>query len=139
MVSWDSRDLTDEELGKLLLTAQVLEGKAKAIFAYAHARMEDGQTIAGWKLVAKRATRKWIDQNKVIAWAKRNGKLKLMFKPTLLSPAQAGKVLGDDFEAIEKMVEAVSSGTNLKPSDDPSEEAPSLGNALSAIAALPKR
>lgn len=139
VTSWDSRDLSDEELGELLLKAQVLEGKAKAIFAYAHARMEDGQAIAGWKLVAKRATRKWISETKVLAWARRNGKLKLMFKPTLLSPAQAGKVLGGDFEQIEKMVEAISSGTNLKPSSDPAEEAPSLGNALSAIAALPKR
>ena len=139
LTSWDSRDLNDGELGELLLKAQVLEGKAKAIFAYAHARMEDGQRITGWKLVAKRATRKWIDQAKVLAWAKRNGKLKLMMEPKLLSPAQAGKVLGDDFESLEKMVEAVSSGTNLKPSDDPAPEAASLGNALSMIADLPKR
>ena len=139
LTSWDSRDLSDEELGKLLLTAQVLEGKAKAIFAYAHARMEDGQVIAGWKLVAKRATRKWIDQAKVLAWAKRNGKLKIMTPPDLLSPAQAGKVLGEDFKQLEKMIESVSSGTNLKESNDPAEEVVSLGTTLAALGNLPKR
>ena len=139
LTSWDTRDLSDEDLGKLLATAQILEQKAAAIFAYAHARAEDGQRITGWKLVAKRATRKWIDSVKVLAWAKRNGKLKLMMQPKLISPAQAGKLLGDDFEAVEKMIESISSGTNLKPSDDPAEEAPSLGSALSAIGDLPKR
>ena len=139
LTSWDSRDLNDKELGQLLITAQVLEGKAKAIFAYAHARMEDGQAISGWKLVAKRATRKWIDQAKVLAWAKRNGKLSIMRETKLLSPAQAGKVLGDDFESLAKMIESISSGTNLKPSDDPAPEVPSIGSALSALASLPKR
>ncbi len=139
LTSWDARDLSDEELGKLLLTAQLLEGKAKAIFAYAHARAEDGQRITGWKLVPKRATRKWINQDKVLAWAKRNGRLKVMMQPKLISPAQAAKVLHGEFELVEKMIESISSGTNLKPTDDPAEEAPSLGNALSMIGSLPKR
>jgi hypothetical protein len=137
--TWDSRDLSDEELGQLLLTAQVLEGKAKAIFSYAHARAEDGQRITGWKLVPKRASRKWIDKKKVLAWAKRNGRMKIMMPAQLLSPAQAGKVLGDDFESVAKMIESVSTGTNLKQSNDPAEEVQSLGAAMQLIGNLPKR
>ena len=139
LISWDQRDLSDDELGSLLATAQVLEAKAKAIFAYAHSRMEDGQHVTGWKLVAKRANRRWIDKEKVLAWAKRNGKLNTLRKTELISPAQAAKVLGDGFESVEKYVESVSSGTNLKPSDDPAPEVPSVGAALSAIGSLPKR
>ena len=139
LVSWDQRDLSDDELGSLLATAQVLEAKAKAIFAYAHARMEDGQQVTGWKLVAKRATRRWIDEKKVLAWAKRNGRLSLLRQQKLISPAQAVKVLGDESESVEKYIESVSSGTNLKPSSDPAKEVPSTGAALSAIGSLPKR
>lgn len=136
VVNWKPNDLDLGDLGQLLLQAQVLEARAKALFTYAHARMEDGNKIPGWKLVAKRAQRKWTDEDAVKRWGKKHGMLKKLQKITLLSPAQIGKILGDDYDSLSHLVESVSSGTNLKQDDDPAEEVQSLGNALEAIGSL---
>ncbi len=138
VVNWDANDLDLADLGQLLLQAQILEAKAKAMFTYAHARMEDGNHVPGWKLVPKRAMRKWTDTEAVFRWIKKRGKKKQMTTINLISPAQADKILGDEYESITHLVESKSSGTNIKPSDDSAEEVQSLGNALKAIGSLPK-
>lgn len=135
VLDWDSRDLDPEELGELLTMAHVLEARIKALFAYGHSRIEAGEPVPGWKLVPKRATRKWVDVDGVERWAKRNGKINLLHKKGLLSPTQAAKVLGDDYSKIERFVDAVSSGTNIVPSEDSREEMQSPIKGLAALGA----
>lgn len=139
VLEWDPKDFDPEELGKLLDEAKVLESKIKALFTYAEHRLEVGEKVPGWKMVAKRATRKW-DEKKLLAWCKRNGKLQKMRKTVLLSPAQAAKVLTDsDMKKLEAYVTKTSTGTTIAPESDKREDVNAgLGAAMTAIAGLPK-
>lgn len=131
---WKQGDMNPAELGQRLRDAQVLEEMIKDLFAYGHAMLESGTNIPGWKLVPKRAMARWSDPEKVHAWARREGKLSTIYEKKLITPAQAIKLLGGD--SVNHLIERTSSGTNLKPSDDPAPEAASLGDALSAIGSL---
>lgn len=131
---WDSRDLSADDLGPLLADAQVIEAKIKELFSYAHAKLEGGMHIPGWKLVPKRATKKWINTDRLNSWAKRTGNLSVLYEKKLITPAQAIKLLGAD--SMNQFIESSSSGTNLKPTSDPADEVMSLGSALEAIGSL---
>lgn len=101
----------------------------------AHAYMDAGGVVTGYKLVPKRATEKYTDEEGAKKFAKKLG-LKdedLMTKPELKSPAQLGKALEPIIDkkiptkkareeaarkAIANFTEKVSSGTNIAPADD---------------------
>ena len=136
VAEWDSRDLDEDELSEMLVMAKVIEQKIKDLYAYALVRLEQGEELPGWKLVPKRATRKWVDEEKVFRWAKKYGRIKEMYKRQLLSPAQAAKVLGDEYESLTHLVESVSTGTNMAPEDDPRE---AVKSPFAKLAALGKR
>lgn len=117
--------MTDDELAALLDKLEVIEPLIAAVRDLAHDRLEKGRQIPGWKLVAKRATRKWKDEQ--AAWqtivAKRPDASRFQVT-TVMSPAQAEKAGGKDFyrDVLAPLVEAVSSGTTLAPTDDPRAE-----------------
>lgn len=131
---WNINDIEPDLLGKLLDRAHVLEGKIKEIYAYCERRLEAGEHIPGYKLVQKRATRKWIDTDGVEKWAKRHGKMNLIHKKSLLSPAQVAKVVThSEFEALSQYIDAVSSGTTIAKESDKREAVLSPGAALRAL------
>lgn len=136
VAEWDSRDLSEHELANMLTTARVLEQKIKDLFAYAHDRLEKGTTVPGWKLVPKRATRRWVDEERVLKFARKWGITKKISKRALISPTQASKLLGDRFESMNHLVIAESSGTNLVPEDDPRK---AVQSPFVKLAALGKR
>jgi len=120
-------DLTDADLANLLEKASLIEDGIRAIRAEAFNRAQGGAQIPGWKLVAKRATRKWAGEPDVV-----KGKLALDFRLTreqiveekLRSPAQIEKLLkGDDKKAIAGLVVAESSGVTLARETDRRAEA----------------
>ena len=47
--------LPAEEIGRLLVAADLVELWIRALRAHAHAELQAGRTIPGWKLVRKRA------------------------------------------------------------------------------------
>lgn len=134
VAEWDQRDLSPEELQQMLTDAKALEEKIKALFTYAYDRIEAGDNIPGWKLTAGRKSRVWEDEAALVRWAKRNGKMNILFKKSLLSPAQAAKVVST--ESLEPFIGYKESKPSLKPESAPGE--PVL-NAGSALAALGKR
>ena len=104
----------------------MLKERIKAIEEFAYTEATAGKEIPGFKLVEKRATRKWKSQGDVIEWAE-----KVAVDPyaprELLSPAQLEKVLAKDApkgkkkeagKLLEPFVERVSSGTVLVPAAD---------------------
>lgn len=115
--------MTPEQRGRVLREADGLLSYAKAVQQFEHDRAMRGDVPAGFKLVAKRATRKWKDAD-----AARIAMLDMAIEPyqpaKLKSPAMAepgfpGKNAKQRAEAMADLVSKVSSGCNLVPADDP--------------------
>ena len=78
-------------------------------------KLQAGESVPGFKLVAKRATRVWSDIEKVKAWAQLDAGLAesdIYTTPELLSPAQVEKLVGKKNFPHELTV-SVSSGYTL--------------------------
>lgn len=108
-----------------------LETWVKEVKAYAHAQLELGVPIAGFKLVASRATRKFTDVaaaedklRKMVKSSRGENNLKVtdvFAEPKLLSAPQIEKVFKAkklDFAKIGDYISAVSSGNTLARESD---------------------
>lgn len=118
-------EITSDKLAEYLpLAAEVMEW-AKEVQKMAHAQLELGAHIKGYKLVNKRASRVWNDKPAVDHKVRKAKKIKIEdgFELKLKSPAQLEKVckkLDVDFEKnYGQYISAVSSGTTLVPESDP--------------------
>ena len=83
--------------------------------------------LPGWKLVAKRGTRKWADEQKAIAALTELGIDP--YKKELLSPAQAEKKVKN---LPEGLTVSVSPGDTLAPESDPRPAVLQIGQQLTA-------
>lgn len=93
-----------EKLRLALDSLPVLEAYIKNVREFAYAEAEQGKVIPGYKLVEKRATRKWKAEGAVIDAAQLLGvDDAILFEPRAIrSPAQLEKELGkSDFAAFE--------------------------------------
>ena len=98
-------------------------------------RLLAGRNIPGQKLVEKRPTRKWADEEKLVAFLKEKGLFdEEIYQQKLKSPAQIEKLVGKK-ELPADLVVKKSSGYKLAPSSDPSP-AIAAGPQV-AFAALP--
>lgn len=120
---------SDEQIGALLYRFDEVEAWIKAVREHALARLTAGAAVPGWKLVEKRATRKWVDEDAVRSWAKAK-KLKASAITTteLLSPAAMEKALGKKFIPADLIVKQ-SSGLTLAEEYDPRPAVHSLAAA----------
>ena len=122
--------LDPEQLAKALALADQLESFIGDARKLAQERLEKGMAVPGYKLVAKRATRQWVNEAHA---AKVLGEDFVETKPVLLSPAQAEKVLKKRGLTLpDGLVVAVSSGNTIAPQDDPRPAVMVLGEQLRA-------
>ena len=121
--------LDTQALGAALETAEVLEGWIEDLRSLATRVLEGATPVPGWKLVAKRATRRWIDENKAVTDLEALG-VEQPTKTEVISPAQAEKILKKKLP--DGLTVSVSSGNTLAAEDDPRPEALLLGKQLSA-------
>ena len=124
-------NLPAETIGAYLGNADLLEDWIKDLRALAMTMMEGGTRVPGYKLVAKRSVRKWLDEGKA------NKALAAMgidpVKLELVSPAQAEKLLKPSKQALpDDLVASVSSGTTFAPESDPRPEVLQIGQQLTA-------
>jgi thiol-disulfide isomerase/thioredoxin len=93
----------------------------KRLEEFAHAEAVRGRMPAGYKLVDKRATRKWVDESSAGERLEFIGlEPEDIYETSLRSPAQIEKLLPKRERAvIAELAEARSSGTVLAPIDDP--------------------
>lgn len=109
-------------LAKTLDMLPVLEGWIKSVREFAYGEAQHGRTPPGWKLVAKRATRRWKDEERVTkALAHMFGNDDDIFEKKIKSPAAVEKLLSNkqEREWLSQFVSAESSGLALAPADDP--------------------
>lgn len=114
------------KLAQALLDIPLVKERIKAIEAFAYTEATAGKDIPGFKLVDKRANRKWKSEDAVIAWATEQA-VDPYAPREVISPAQMEKLLAKDApkgkkkeagKALDPLVEKVSSGTALVPVSD---------------------
>ena len=124
-------NLPAETIGAYLGNADLLEDWIKDLRALAMTMMENGAKVPGYKLVAKRSVRKWLDESKAADALVALGVDPM--KQELVSPAQAEKLLKPLKQALpDDLVASVSSGTTFAPESDPRPEVLQIGQQLTA-------
>ena len=128
------QDLDVDQLADYLELADALDGWTKDVRALAMQTLEAGLPVPGYKLVPKRGTRQWVDENKALAAMRDMGlNAEELTELTILSPAKAEKVLKKYKLALPAdHVVTVSSGNTLATEDDPRPAALQIGAQLSA-------
>ena len=121
----------DEMLGTYAANAVLLQGWIDDLNALVQTKLEKGYKIPGWKLVAKRGTRSWVDQGKAADALAALGVDPI--KKEIVSPAQAEKLLKAKKQNLpEGLVVSVSSGDTLAPESDPRPAVLQIGQQLTA-------
>lgn len=111
------KEVNPEQIGQFLDKIDLLEDWIKDLRGLAFQLLENGIEVPGYKLVAKRATRKWVSPDKaIIALTAMGAELSALIKEELISPAQAEKLLKKPIP--EELVSAISSGSTLAPESD---------------------
>jgi hypothetical protein len=88
-------DTDPAQLARMLAAVDVVRDWANAVEAAALTAALAGVALPGWKVVAGRSTRKWLDPEEVIAQArKRRLPIDDFYPRDLASPAQLEKALG---------------------------------------------
>jgi len=125
-------NLPAEQISQQLQQADAIEDYLRDLRALASQMLENGHPVPGYKLVAKRATRQWVDDAKIEAWVDANN-IKDAYEPVKIkSPAQLEKTLKKaKIEFPAEMVVAISSGDTLAPDSDPRPAVLQIGKQLS--------
>jgi len=125
-------NLPAEQIATQLRQADMLEDYIKELRALAFQMLENDRPVPGYKLVAKRGTRQWVDEARIEAWADANG-VEDAYETKIKSPAQLEKVLKKttlDFPS--DLVVSISSGSTLAPESDPRPAVLQIGRQLTA-------
>jgi hypothetical protein len=117
----DPAVLQPPDLARLLDAADLVDEWLGAVRAYALHLAESGETVPGYKLVPKRATRKWREEDSTPQALSALGLTPdQTHKRSLLSPAQIEKLLPKEKRAaLDGLVVKESSGVNLVKDSDP--------------------
>ncbi len=121
-----------------LKLADELKDWITAVETSAHEQLEKGAVIKGWKLVMKRATRKWIDETRAGTYlARRFGKRNVII-PKLIGVPAAEKLAKASEKAltIDHLIEKKSSGTTLAKASDKRPAVPSANAVAAAVKSL---
>ena len=107
-----------DQIAHYLDQIPMIESFIKDLQQLAHGLIEEGKAIPGWKLVNKRATRQWIDEDKAVGFLTQMGVEP--YEEKLITPAAADKLLKKAKKDLPgDLVVAVSSGSTLASEDDP--------------------
>jgi len=134
----DPASMTAEILAEALDEVEIVESWAKNVRRYAHDQAMSGNPPPGWKLVEKRAIRKWKSESEAAQWLIDKGISEdEIFEQVMHSPAQMEKLVpGKNKEARAAALAAVvtkqSSGAVLVPVSDKRPPISSGGSEFSA-------
>jgi hypothetical protein len=114
--------IPDEQFFAMMSQLDVLDDWSKSMRARANAMLEEGKDVPGFKLVERRANRKWSDADTAMRVLTLNGNTDdEIFEPrTLKSPAQIEKLLGKKLfsTTVAEHVTKKSSGVTMVSADD---------------------
>ena len=128
--------LDAEKISEYLTQAELLQSWIDDLQALALEMLEKNVKVPGWKLVAKRGTRQWVDEKETIHWLDGQG-IEEPYTRKVISPAQAEKALKSRKIALPKdMTVSISSGSTLATEDDPRPAVLNLGKQLANLKLL---
>lgn len=109
-----------DKLAETLEKLPIIEAWIKNVREFAYAEAEHGRCPPRWKLVAKRATRKWRDEHEAAEALRQYGLEDAdLFVQKIKTPPQVEKIVGKaNKEVLEALVVAESSGHTLAPESD---------------------
>ncbi|MBB4017618.1 hypothetical protein GGR16_002652 [Chelatococcus caeni] len=113
--------IAPERLAAILREAHLFKDWFRRVEEFAHAEATEGRMPPGFKLVAKRATRRWRDEDEAASYLSMVYGLddEALYERKMLSPAKAETVIGKkNKDDIKHLVVSKSSGTNLVPEED---------------------
>jgi hypothetical protein len=129
LILMEPTDMNHDQLAKVLRNADSLNTYVKAVQQHAHSLAMNGTRLPGLKLVAKRATRKWKDEEAAQEFLEVLGVAKdqMFDEPKFKTPAKMesffpGKNKDQRQQAMAELVKKESSGCNLVPAEDPRPE-----------------
>lgn len=136
-----------EKLNDNLKLAAELKTWCDEVLAFGHSQLDEGLKLQDWKLVPKRAIRKWYFEDSLtegglvtaICDAASVGKVDVYSEPKLKSPAQVEKMLKAekvDLNVLSDYIIKESSGTTMAPADDPRQGIPSTTSLAEAVGRL---
>ena len=134
-----TRAETEAELARWIPYADLMIEWGENVKNAAHALLEQGGKVPGYKLVQKRATRSWADEESALSFLAEAGvPPETREVKKVISPAQAEKVLkAVGVTAIpDALIDKKSSGTTLAPESD---KRPALTVAPDALKQLADR
>jgi hypothetical protein len=112
-----------QRLGEILQVLPALEAYVSGVKEFAYAEAMRGREIPGWKLVEKRATRKWVGESQAKEALREilgPKEMEACYEISLKSAPQIERLLGKKkFKELEPVVVSVSSGMALVPDRDP--------------------
>ena len=119
--------LDADKVSEYLAQAELLESWIDSVRVLAYDMLENNVKVPGFKLVAKRGTRQWVNNEAPV---------KLLgdkaYESKLISVAQAEKIIGKKNFPADVAV-SVSSGSTLAPEDDPRPAVLNLGKQLANL------
>ena len=125
------------KIGSYLGSCDLLEQWITDLRALAHQMLEADKPVPGWKLVNKRATRQWANEDIAEDVLSKVIPKDELYVSKMVSPAQAEKVLKKlGTKLPDDLVVAVSSGSTLAREDDPRPAVAQIGKQL--VVALSK-
>lgn len=126
--------LTHEQISKVLEHRKLIESWFKSVEDYALQSLMAGEKIAGLKLVSRRSSREWI--NDEIAKEALVGKLgEGAFEKKLLSVAKAEKACGKDF--VVGLFQTVDGGLTVAPESDRRKSLPTAQDDFKEVPQTP--
>ena len=128
------RALDANRMAEYVGHADLLETWIADVRALAQTMMEQGVRLPGYKLVPKRGTRKWLNEERALDELAALGLTNEELTETaLLSPAKVEKVLKKrKLDLPRDLVVSVSTGNTIAPESDPRPEALQIGRQLAA-------
>lgn len=138
-VDLDINELTGKDLPAWLERAELLEQWIAAVQQLAHQTLEDGGQVPGWKLVNKRATRRFTNETEALELMQSMRiPLKKIYPKKMLTVAAAEKLLEKrhpkQWARLQKVIEKKSSGTTLAREDDSRPAVMGGGAAIARLA-----
>jgi hypothetical protein len=132
-VNLQLKSLDADKIGAYLANCDLLEQWITDLRALAHQMLESDTPVPGWKLVNKRATRQWANEDVADDVLSKVIPQDELYVAKMISPAQAEKVLKKlGTKLPDDLVVAISSGSTLAREDDPRPAVVQIGKQLTA-------
>ena len=120
-----------DQIAHYLDQVPLVEEFIKGLQALAQQMLEEGAPVGDWKLVGKRATRQWADEEEAYRMLQKHFDADDTFTAKIISPAVAEKMLKKlKIELPGDLTVSVSSGNTLAPGNDPRPAVLQIGHTL---------